>query len=267
MIPRSFRDATEPSPEAIERLVRSFSGRPTTSRLQRLPEPRGPVRTTPRRPRWPILVVVPLLAATVAFVLWPRSIEARLDAAATVTTDASPEVRLSYSGTGDVRGTRAAPVVHWEVGTLTAEVEPGTPFVVETDEGTATVLGTRFTVVRDALGTTISVERGRVRVSCGDIVLDPGQSRTCLPVRPSGWLARARALRRSDPKAAADAVLDGLAISVPGDPVRGELLALHIELLGDDPDAARSSARTYLREGYTARAEQIREFLGHLENP
>ena len=44
MIPRAFRDATAPSPDAIARLERCFSGRSTRTRLALLPQP-GPAPT------------------------------------------------------------------------------------------------------------------------------------------------------------------------------------------------------------------------------
>lgn len=41
--------------------------------------------------------------------------------------------------------------------------DPTRPFVVETADGTATALGTRFSVARDARGTTVTVIESRVR--------------------------------------------------------------------------------------------------------
>lgn len=265
MISRSFRDATEPSPEAVDRLARAFSGRSTRSRLALLPDPRGAVALPlPRRP-WPRLALALAAVAVAAVTAWsarPHPLQGRLEAAATVTEALTPEVAIQYSGTGAVSGTRDAPRIRWEVGTLRVEVEPGVQLSVETDEGVAAVLGTAFTVERGALGTTVTVERGRVALSCGELVLGPGEAHTCLPLRPAGLLARARALR-ADRALALDTVRRGLASSEPGDPARGELLALQVELLAaTDPNAARAAARTYLREGYQARRAKMQRFLG-----
>lgn len=264
MIPRVFRDATAPRPEALARLERSFSGRSTHARLALLPSPRlarAPV-LRPQRPRWPVLVLATALLAWLVFRPAPRPLDARLDAVDTVTEALTSAVQLQYAGTGTVSGTERAPRIRWEVGELRVEVNPGIALSVETDEGLVTVLGTIFTVVRDARGTTVSVERGRVSVSCADHVLEPGMSATCLPRRPAGLLARARALRADRP-GALDAVTRGLALAKPGDPIRGELLALQVQLLApDDPQAARAAAQAYLDEGYLARQTFMRQFLG-----
>lgn len=262
MIPRAFRDATAPSPEAVARLERSFSGRSTHARLRVLPVPRTVVARAPSRSRrWPALALAAALLAWLGYSLRPQPITARLEAEDTVTEALTPAVQLRYSGSGVVGGTDRAPRIRWEVGELRVEVDPGIALSVETDDAVVRVLGTLFTVVRDARGTTVSVERGRVSVSCVDHVLEPGMSATCLPTRPAGLLARARSLR-ADPASALDAVSRGLALAQPGDPVRGELLALQVELLAStDPTTARAAAERYLAEGYQARRELIQRFL------
>lgn len=263
MIPRAFRDATAPRPEAVARLERSFSGRSTRARLALLPAPRGRVSLAPRpHPwRWPALALAALALAWLMLRPQPRPLDARLDAPVMVTEALTTAVQLQYTGTGVVDGTDRAPRIHWEVGALRVEVDPGVALSVETAEGLVTVLGTIFTVVRDARGTTVSVERGRVALSCVDHPLDPGMSATCLPLRPAGLLARARALR-ADPPVALEAVDRGLRLARPGDPFRGELLALRVELLAPtDPEGAHEAARTYLREGYLARETLMQDFL------
>jgi hypothetical protein len=116
-------------------------------------------------------------------------------------------------------------------------------------------------VVRDVLGTTVTVSEGEVAVSCGAVRLGPGASRTCPPLRPAGLLARARALPgRADALAS---LRDGLAIAGDDDPVRGELLALQAQLHAEDgdPEAARRAARLYLAGGYAARDTEMRDLL------
>lgn len=80
-------------------------------------------------------------------------------------------------------GVGIAPHLHLAAGRLDLEVAPqraDVPLVVITPHGTATVLGTRFSVVVDALATTVAVTHGRVQVAtpdAGPTVLVSGQSR------------------------------------------------------------------------------------------
>lgn len=263
MIPRSFRDATAPGPDAIARLERSFSGRSTHARLALLPQP-GPAPTFAPRPRWrpwPALILAALLLAWLGTRKPPVLIDARLDAAETVTAAITSDLQIEYAGTGAVYGTELAPHIHWEVGLLRVAVRPELQLTVDTDEGTASGSGASFTVERDARGTTVKVERGSVGLSCADRPLTPGATQTCLPQRPAGLLARARLLRK-DRDAALDAIQRGLALTRPGEPTRGELLALKVELLSaDQPENARAAAQIYLNEGYQARVDLMRDFL------
>lgn len=66
---------------------------------------------------------------------------------------------LSHASTG---GERRISLYH---GRLMAQVarDPGRPFVVETADGTATALGTRYSVARDARGTNVTVIESRVQ--------------------------------------------------------------------------------------------------------
>lgn len=69
------------------------------------------------------------------------------------------DTALSRALTGDERR------VSLFRGRLMAQVarDPARPFVVETADGTAAALGTRFSVARDASGTTVTVIESRVR--------------------------------------------------------------------------------------------------------
>jgi ferric-dicitrate binding protein FerR (iron transport regulator) len=259
-------EATEPTPEACERLTAAFSNRSTRDRLALLPAPHVDVARllTPRRARAPWLLLPIALGTALALAVGLRQsppVRAQLDAPAEVALALTPEVALVYAGVGVVDGTRDAPRIQWEVGELNVSVEPGIKLAVTTDEGTAQVHGTRFRVVRDVFGTTVSVSEGEVAVSCGAVLLGPGEFRTCPPLRPAGLLARARALSvRSDALAS---VRDGLAIVGSDDPVRGELLALQAQLYVEDgnPEAARTAARLYLVGGYSARTPAMRHLL------
>lgn len=263
---RRIAEATEPTPEACERLTAAFSNRSTRDRLALLPTPHVDVARLlaprPSRAPWLLLPGALAVAVAVALVSPPSSpVNAQLDAPAEVALALTPEVALVYAGVGVVDGTRDAPRIQWEVGELNVSVENGIQLAVETDEGTARVHGTRFRVVRDVFGTTVSVSEGEVAVSCGAVLLGPGESRTCPPLRPAGLLARARALSvRSDALAS---VRSGLAIVASDDPVRGELLALQAQLYAEDgnPEAARTAARLYLAGGYSARISAMRHLL------
>ncbi len=170
----------------------------------------------------------------------------------------TPAVALAFRGSGSAIGPFASPRLHWDVGTLDVEVDPaaGIDLVVETSEGTIRVVGTGFTVNRDALGTTVNVLHGAVAVSCGDGwtgTLHITESHVCLPLTASGWLLRVQTLRddgaRSD--AVLDAVLRGLALTAPPDPVAAELLEARVEVLlaMGRTSEARQAASAYPADG------------------
>ena len=161
----------------------------------------------------------------------------------------------------------------WEAGTLRAEVEPhtGTGLSVLTEEARVDVVGTVFSVRRDALGVTTWVERGRVAVACtegwaGELEPDDGPH-TCLPVRPALLLGRADALL--DAGAPSEEVLEaldlGLERAAEGSAVMGELLARRLEVLGSTEriDEALADADAYLALG-GSRAIEVRRFAGWL---
>jgi hypothetical protein len=102
----------------------------------------------------------------------------------------------------------AHPRLEWEQGTLKVEVEPerGIDLAVHTREAEVRVVGTRFSVTRDALGTGVVVTHGHVAVLCADgekALLGAGEARVCPPTHAAGLLGRANAL------AAAEASLAG----------------------------------------------------------
>lgn len=207
-------------------------------------------------------------AVVVAVLLWPDSpvTERTLRAEAPVPAQIGEDVALRYAGRGTVAGDATHPRLHWEAGALEVEVTPGKniDLQVETAEGTATVVGTGFVVNRDALGTRVDVRHGIVAVSCQDgraAHLTAGQSLTCLPVRASGLLARARALAAAG--ASGEDVLDtldaGLRIAESG-PIRGELAARRIEALAavGRHEEALAAASAWLAGGDEVRRDEVR---------
>jgi len=182
---QSFHDlakATEPSPA---RLARIHAGRPRSRRV------------------W--IVVSGAVAA--ALLLWlsrppaapvvqPHApVDIQLDGE-TFSGELGRSVRVQAEGRGEVAGHEGDLHFDWVHGTLTVEVIPGQSTQVEvvTPEARVVVVGTLFTVERDALGTTVKVDRGRVDLSCGEeasLPLAASADRTCPPTTPAGWLRRA----------------------------------------------------------------------------
>lgn len=148
-------------------------------------------------------------------------------------------VSLSFEGTGAVSGDSLHPRIAWDRGVVNVEVTPGLgiDLRVGTREADVRVVGTGFSVRRDALGTEVKVVHGRVEVVCSGadpVFVDPGQTQDCLPTSAAGLLGRARAIEASG--AGADDVLAataaGLARAGAEDAaVRDELTVMQIHQL------------------------------------
>lgn len=151
----------------------------------------------------------------------------------------APGVALRYAGQGSVGGSEQAPIVAWKAGELEVSVDPtaGVALAVQTREAHVRVLGTVFTVDRDALGTTVEVERGRVAVTClagGDHELGAGESLTCLPLTAAGLLGRAMALEAAG--ALPDEVIAAVDLGIHASPsaaVDRELRTTRFRALGE----------------------------------
>jgi len=175
-------------------------------------------------------------------------------------------VDLSYRGAGTVAGTDTAPRIDWLRGTLNVDVVTGRglDMRVQTREADIRVVGTGFTVLRDAFGTRVEVRHGVVETRCGSddpVFLAQGDSVTCAPRTAAGLLGRALSLQESG--AGASAVLatveDGLRLTTLNDPVGAELGALQLQLFAE---AGRTSdalvaAHALLDAGGGARHEEI----------
>lgn len=176
----------------------------------------------------------------------------------------SESLRLSIAGNGTVGGTTSAPEIAWTQGTLTVDVDPGRGIAlsVKTREATVRVMGTVFSVQRDALGTRVDVQRGRVHVACeagSQQEIGPGETITCMPTTAAGLLARANTLKTTGapPSEVLTAVDAGLPLA--SGPFRAELLALsaQMRLASGEPAAALVAAREYLTIGGPRRAEVL----------
>ena len=181
------------------------------------------------------------------------------------------DLRLRYNGEGTLRGPVASPKLRWDAGSLDVDVDGSV--TVETEEALFTAGEATFSVVRDALGTSLTVRRGRITLGCrGERTQTVGLGRDalCLPVRPAGLLARARALAAAG--APDEAVLQtadlGLARAEAGEVAVGELLAVRLEALlalGRRSEAL-DAARRYEALG-GPRSERIRRVIAELEVP
>lgn len=226
---KAWLDATTASREGMTRVAAGVRGRRPRPNLRR-----------------PAIVVgtVLALAAAAAFALRPGAdtIERTLEASGD--EPLSDEVRLVWAGQGHAAGTTRTPRLEWAQGHLDVDVTPGLgiDLRVTTDEAEVAVVGTRFTVDRDALGTRVSVEHGLVRVTCtsgAELTLPAGESGACKPIHAAPLLRRARALETTDPAAALADVDAALADAARPPLLDDELLALRIGLLhrlerGDD---------------------------------
>jgi hypothetical protein len=186
-------------------------------------------------------------------------VEMSLASTGTWATDTSiAGVELSFEGSGRVEGTSAAPRIRWDLGTLHVEVVPdrGIHLSVLTRDAEVRVIGTGFTVSRDALGTRVEVRHGKVAVECSGeppTTLEAGAVHVCLPNTAGALIGRARALQASG--APGSEVLDtldrGLALAGSQDAFRDELAASRVRVLLDlgRPDDALAAAQAYLADG------------------
>jgi len=214
------------------------------------------------------------VAAAVALAAWPRTapldVQLQDGADSPAFVSETGRLALTYDGEGTVSGTEQAPRMQWRSGSVDVEVEPnrGTDFRLVTPEAEVRVLGTAFSVDRNALGTTTLVSRGRVSVQCvggEEVELAAGQSITCWPTTPAGLLGRGRRLIAADPPAALAALDRGAELAEPG-PVAVELAFARLEALvtdGREADA-RAAANEWLAVGAGHRQPAVAELAATL---
>ncbi len=246
-------------------LLREHAHEPGEAEIQRVR--RAAMERLSKRKRVPTWAWVPVAvaaAATVSWLAWPSDTGPQPLASTDswATADARPGVQLAFHGQGQV----ASPsVVSWEQGELQVEVEPerGIEFRVETAEATIRVVGTVFSVERSSLGTSVTVERGEVEVTCQDEpthAVTAGEDWLCLrsPAAALHWAD-------SNQGGSADSILQvvdrGLARSTPGEPVHDELEVLRIQTLADNGrlDRALTEAQLRLDRGAEHRAQEVRQ--------
>ncbi|MBN1335125.1 MAG: FecR domain-containing protein [Deltaproteobacteria bacterium] len=298
---RRYAQETAASPEACERVWRAARACPTEaeiaqSLLSRFPavsraEERAALSRAGRRhgPRLHRARAVVLATVTVAAIAlvglglglarpWdpPLRVELRSE---TAWAEARPArgVNVLVRGEGAIAGTEHHPRLRWDKGRMRIEVDPALDLdlVVVTREARAQVTGTVFSVVRDALGTHVSVSRGSVETTClrgGEVfALTASEARTCLPTDAPGMLGRARALedRQAPWQDVLDAAEAGLAQDRRPSTTRSELLVIRLEaLLGLGRRAeALEAARAYLESGVDVRRADVERIAAGLGSP
>lgn len=284
-----FRELTKPDPTSAARLRADLDqndGPVSLSALKQWPghpavEQRVRNRISQQRPASRRRLVMGTVALCVAVclvaVLWGRdvSLEEPLRSEAQHTTfNLIPSVEVVFQGTGNVSGTRQNPTVDWHYGDINFDVATGSEvaLIVRTREGEFRPLGTVFRVERNALGTQVMVERGRVQVDCVDethTIVGAGDKATCLPISAAGMLARARAQQRADASPAEVLQTAELALQAKSPPkgaVRGELLVVQMYALMDLKrlNEALTTADQYLDSGYATREAEVRSHAARM---
>lgn len=227
-----------------------------------------------RRFRAPILAAALGMAIAAALTLTLRGPSPVADVPlAQADVALTAHVQLSADGEGNARQQDENIEISWSRGELLVEVEPdrGVQLAVFTDEAKVRVVGTGFTVNRDALGTTVTVAHGRVEVDCafgGPELLVAEQTRTCLPRTAMGAVGRIRALQARGISAAAALEEIDAALSRPDatDAAGNELGALRVGALlaqGRDADALAATEHA-LREWPGARDLELRRVATRL---
>ncbi len=252
---RAARAATEPDADtraALEAQVRAGA------------------RPARRAPRIAMATGALALAAAALVAVWPAPrVDRPLDHGH---ADLGALVQVEADGAGTVSGTPTAMALTWTSGTLSVEVEPhrGVQLAVSTPEGEVRVVGTGFTVTRDALGTAVAVRHGKVAVSCArgeSRAIEAGEALTCLPTTSAGALARVLALRGTlDAKGQLAEVDDALALPGGADATRAELHALRAGALlesGAEAEALTEAEATLALPGVT-RADELHRLAARL---
>lgn len=207
-----------------------------------------------------------LAAAALVFVsqagMEPAALDARFAAGASTRAEVAPGVVITAQGAGELGGTATAPRLAWTSGAVDLSVEPGAGLDVQvtTDEGVVRVVGTEFRVERDALGTTVSVHRGKVAVECtnqAEQLILASERTTCLPTTAAGLLGRAHAL-----PSGSEAVLTTLEAgldSAPSAAIETELSALRVSHLArtHQVDAAIAAASSHLAKSELGRRVDV----------
>ncbi len=222
-----------------------------------------------RRPHRAALWLAPALVAAALLAWWlqpqsPQLPEALRASADWAQASTQPGVQLQFRGEGQLANPS---LVQWHDGQLRVEVEPGQDieFGVRTDEALVRVVGTVFSVERSALGTSVSVERGKVEVTCNDsspVLLVADGEHLCLRSAAAalGWALEQRQSGAS-PARILEVAQRGLALAPAAGPIHDELHVLRIEALNqlDRDEEALAAAEVYLAAATDLRRDEVRQ--------
>lgn len=248
----------EPDPESLDRVWRRYKESRSTADRRSFGWATWGAGAT----------LVCAVAAAALFVILPAADGQRHEVLASVDTMSTErwtdEVELSIEGRGEIAGTSKNAEIQWQSGTVTSSVRPksGNQLKVVTEEAVVEVVGTVFSVTRDALGTSTRVDKGRVKVTCtggwsGEIGPEDG-TRVCLPVRSGALVGRFNKLKADGASLDAQlATLDaGLTKAAPGSAHEDQLLLGRLEVHGErgDVDQMLRDADAYLSR---ARSKEV----------
>jgi hypothetical protein len=156
----------------------------------------------------------------------------------------SDVLQLDYRGSGALDGEGLTWALDWREGSVALKVakDRGAKVQVKTEEALVEVVGTQFQVDRDALGTSVQVTEGRVRVTCVEeppVTIGAGERVECLPLAATDLLGRAVALaeRGAPPEQRRATLLRGLE-RVQDPSTHAELLRHQLEVQLLEADAA-----------------------------
>lgn len=196
----------------------------------------------------------------------PVMIAATLESTESVLSTPAPGVQLEYSGWGFLSGSERQPRLQWGAGSLHVEVAPGEgiDLRIETPNGEVQVVGTVFDVHVDDLGTRVSVDRGKVQVSCelgATSLLTADEETTCVRTSSANLLTFADMARaRGGSSTRILSLVDqGLALEPESREVRDSLRLVRFEQLMQlhRTTAARSAADDYLANPDAARRVDV----------
>jgi ferric-dicitrate binding protein FerR (iron transport regulator) len=262
---RHLAEARRPTAAQSQRVLTRLSrtmARPEALSRAPVPRPGGEERVLarlrrpePARPWGAVLWLAPALLLLLVRLGAAPPLDRDLQGSGPVAL--TGDVTLDVDGSGRVEGTAGSPRIRWDEGVVRVSVRPdrGIALSVSTREGLVEVVGTGFDVRRDALGTTVAVDHGRVRVTCVDAhprEITAGETLVCPPISAAGRLARVRAIQQggASPDELVAEIDAGLALHGPA-AVLQELRALRFDVLvlAGRRAEAREAAAAYLREG------------------
>ncbi len=174
-----------------------------------------------------------------------------------------PGIHARFQGMGAL-AEDDPPLVTWDAGVIELAVDPeaGIDLTIRTSEAEIRVLGTVLSVSRDALGTEVRVDRGRVAVTCTETEtteVAAGENRLCLPTTAGGLLGRARTLDKAEAPSTDVLAAIEAGLEIAEGPIGNELATYRIQhLLAIEANApALEYVEAYIVSGTDHRRPQM----------